>query len=57
MAKANIPETGSVAKDDYVPYGPGWENEVMKLPKKMAIKILREKILELTKELENAKAS
>jgi hypothetical protein len=57
MAKANIPETGSVAKDDYVPYGPEWENEVMKLPKKMVIKILREKILELTKELENAKAS
>ena len=34
-------------KDEYIPYGPEWEKEMMKLPKSMLIKMFKSKCLEL----------
>lgn len=50
MSKKQIPEI----KDDYTPFGPEWEKELIKFPKAYIIDMYRKKCLELQK-LQNGK--
>jgi hypothetical protein len=37
--------TASTVPDSYVPFGPEWEKEVMKLPKKFIVEMLRKALM------------
>lgn len=45
-------------KKEYEPYGPDWEKEIMKLPKKVLIKLLRDEYMKkLSKEQKGTQKS